>query len=347
MRPSAATLEVNLSALKANYRLLKQKHAAHVISAVVKANAYGLGVAGVSKTLWEEGCRDFFVATLDEAIELRAILPEANIGVFNGMFAGEEKEYAAHALLPVINTLEQLNRVSRLPYIIHVDTGITRLGLSASDMASVTQWPAGCVLVMSHLASSYDSSHPKNAEQLARFKEALNYFPGIKTSLSNSSGIFLPPEYHFDMGRPGCALYGINPANSAHGIVSVTTLSAPILQLRVLDRDEAVGYGSTYAAKKGSRIAIAGLGYSDGYFRSLGNGGHAYIEGYKVPLAGRVSMDMIAVDVSSVPEAVVKDTSRIEFINDKQTVGDIAAQCNTIGYEVLTRIGRRVQRLYR
>lgn len=347
MSLTAATLTVDLSALKANYELLKNKHAAHALAAVVKANAYGLGVSEVSKTLWAEGCKDFFVATLEEGIELRAVLPDAKIAVFNGMFAGQEKEYAAYNLMPVVNTLEQLSRISTLPYILHIDSGITRLGLSAPDIICVSKWPAGCQMMISHLACANDPTHPKNAEQLARFKEALKHFPGIKTSFANSSGLFLSPEFHFDIGRPGCALYGVNPVMGENPMQHVATLSAPILQLRTLDRDEDVGYGSTYAAKKGSRIAIAGLGYSDGYFRSLGDGGHAYVEGHKIPLAGRVSMDMIAVDVTSVPEAKLSATSRIEFINEKQTVGDIAAQCATIGYEVLTRIGRRVQRRYR
>lgn len=351
------TLEVNVSALRANYRLLKNYHAKNSIAAVVKANAYGLGIGEVALALWAEGCRDFFVATLEEGIDLRAILPEVRIGVFQGMFAGEEQEFSYHRLAPVLNDISQIERFVKSELrltckniMVHVDTGMTRLGLRESDLSHpvLTKLQTlNPVLVLSHLACANTPLHPKNSEQLERFNAALRYFPDAKASLANSAGIFLPPEFHFDIARPGCALYGINPVEGKNPMQHVATLSAPILQVRELDREETVGYGATADASKGSRIAIIALGYADGYFRMLGNQGFAYIAGHKVPLLGRVSMDMVALDVSFIPEQEIGENSRAEFINELQTVDDIAAQCGTIGYEIFTRIGRRVKRVYK
>lgn len=350
-----ATLSVDLSALKANYQLLKNRHAKQNIASVVKANAYGLGVTEVSKALAAEGCQLFFVATLDEAIELRNILPQADIAVFNGLFKGEEKDFLHHRIIPVANTVEQVERIQDSAcgiqgYMLHIDTGMTRLGLSQPDLESclprLLNPQFQILLLLSHLSCANDPSHPKNAEQLMRLKQAQALLPGITVSFANSSGHFLPDDYHFDMGRPGCALYGINPTAGTNPMRHVATLSAPILQIRTLDRDEDVGYGATCTARKDSRIAIAGLGYADGYFRSLGNRGHAFIAGHPVPMAGRVSMDMIALDISAVPEAILTAELRAEFINERQTVDAIAEQCDTIGYEVFTRIGRRVKRIY-
>lgn len=351
------TLEVNVSALRSNYSLLKTYHAKNSIAAVVKANAYGLGVGEVAVALWAEGCRDFFVATLEEAIDLRAILPEVRIGVFQGLFAGEEQEFSYHRLVPVLNDISQVERFvkSELRHtskqiMLHIDTGMTRLGLSESDLQNpvVAKLKGfGPVLVLSHLACANTPQHPKNSEQFTRFNTALKYFPEAKASLANSAGIFLPLEFHFDIARPGCALYGINPGEGRNPMQHVATLSAPILQIRELDREETVGYGAMAPASRGSRIAIIALGYADGYFRMLGNQGFAYIAGHKVPLLGRVSMDMVAIDVSAIPPQEIGENSRAEFINELHTVDDIAAQCNTIGYEIFTRIGRRVKRVYK
>lgn len=351
-QPNGVALDVDLSALAANYQLLKKRHAGGDIAAVVKADAYGLGVEAVSRTLWQEGCRDFFVATLDEAIELRGFLAQAGIAVFNGIFPGEEKDYQEHQLTPVLSSLEQVERwrnvASLSSAILHVDTGMTRLGLTHSDAEKLAaSLPnSGFALIMSHLACANEPEHPKNAEQLARFKAALQLFPGNKASFANSSGLFLSPEFHFDVGRPGCALYGITPVLDKNPMRHVATLSAPLLQIRELDRDETVGYGSTYQAKKGSRIAIAGMGYADGLLRTLSNQGFACIAGQRVPFAGRVSMDMIALDVSSIPEKRLNDKLRAEFINAEYTVSDVAAAAGTIGYEIFTRLGKRALRRY-
>jgi alanine racemase len=353
MKPTnCVTLEVSLGALAANYRLLQNRHAKKHIAAVVKANAYGLGVEAVSRVFWQEGCREFFVATLEEGIELREHLAQASIGVFQGVFPGEEKDFQHYGLTPVLNTPEQIERwqkvASLASAILHVDTGMTRLGLTHTELGKLAAKNANLnfAWVMSHLACANDPSDPKNQEQIDRFKMALKLLPGCKTSFANSSGLFLPEEFHFDMGRPGCALYGITPVETENPMRHVATLSAPILQIRTLDRDETVGYGSSYKAAKGARIAIVMLGYADGVLRALSNKGFAFIGGQKVPFAGRVSMDMVALDVSAIPENKLSLVGRADFINEKQTVNDVAALASTIGYEIFTRIGSRVRRIY-
>lgn len=352
MRP---ILTVNLSAIRTNYNMLKARHAAGNIASVVKADAYGLGAKEVANALWQEGCRNFFVATLEEAIELRASLPDGFIGVFLGLFSGEEVEYAKYNITPTLNDVSQVESFLKsdsfandTQMVIHVDTGMTRLGLSESELAKVslklkTLHPK---LLISHLACANTAQHPKNEEQLSRFRTALAYLDNAQASLANSAGVFLPQEYHFDMARTGCALYGINPAGGKNPMQQVVNLSAPIVQIRILDRDETIGYDATAKMKKSSHLAIAGLGYADGYSRLLGNIGHAYIAGYKVPVTGRVSMDLVALDVSDIPENILANINSAEFINNQQTVDDIAEACSTIGYEILTRIGNRVKREY-
>ena len=349
-----ATLTVNLSAIRANFRLLKNRHAKGSIAAVVKADAYGLGIKGIAPALWEEGCRTFFVATLDEGITLRKILPDARIGVFNGLLAKQEKKYLRYRLTPVLNDVGQVEcwekAAPTAPAMLHVDTGMTRLGLNASEVRKIASHhrdlPSVIGYLLSHLACSGEPEHPKNAEQLMRFRQTMQLLPRVRGSLCNSSGLFLPSKFHFDMARPGCALYGINPTNGDNPMQQVAMLSAPLLQIRTLERNETIGYGGTYKAAKGSRIAVAALGYADGWLRANGNNGFAFVEGHKVPLAGRVSMDMVALDISQIPPQLLTPKTRAEFINAEQTVDDIAKACNTIGYEIVTRIGARVEREY-
>lgn len=351
-----ATLTVNLAAVISNYNILKKRHAKNSVAAVVKAGAYGLGVVEVSRALWGVGCNDFFVATLEEAVELRLSLPQANISVFQGVFAGEEPEYINYRLTPILNDLGQLERfckiinsVGNIPVTIHVDTGMTRLGLNESDLKNLLLSRLNTKhkkIIISHLSCADIPAHEKNSEQLLRFNVALKYFPNVTASLSNSAGVFLPQEFHFDFARTGCALYGIAPNENETIMNHVATLSAPILQLRKIERGETVGYGATYTAKKGDVIATCAIGYADGYFRSLSNEGFAYVGGYKVPVIGRVSMDMVTLDLSNLSERQINETMHVEFINEKQTVNDIARQCDTIGYEIFTRIGSRVKRVY-
>lgn len=360
---SAATAIIDLDALCSNYRLLADKAAPAEASAVVKANAYGLGAAAVAKALAErEGCRWFFVATIEEGIELRKALPEANIGVFYG--ANHAEDAAAihqHGLIPVLNSLEQVaiwrgfaaNVDKRLPAIVQVDTGMTRAGMSLADAEQLAQDAsllAGFEIAyfMSHLACAEMLQHPLNVKQAARFKKLEALFPNAKFSFSNSSGIFLGSDFHKDLVRPGMALYGLNPTpDDRNPMRVVVTVQAPVLQLRTLAEEECVGYGATFKAPKGAKLALLGIGYADGLLRSLSNRGKAHINGYTVPIAGIVSMDLTVLDVSSVPEGVIKDGDMAELIGVHLDADKVAEMAGTIGYELFTSITSRVKRIYK
>jgi len=348
IKPFSSVLHVNLAAIAENWQLLASKLKSPAsCGAVVKANAYGTGVIPVSTALAKAGCTHFFVATLEEGIELRAALKE-KIYVFNGVAAGEEAEFLHHNLIPMLNTPEQVERWEKVnkPSALHLDTGMCRLGLTLTDVKNLTHPPSSS-LIISHLACADEPQHPENQEQLQRFEEMAALLPATPKSLCNSSGIFLGGNYHFDLVRPGCALYGINPTPDApNPMQAVATLTAPVLQIRHLDRDESVGYDATYRAKKGTRIATIGLGYADGLFRSLSNHMNLFIEGHKCPLVGRISMDMVMIDISSLPESLLKEGLRAELLGPHQPVDVLAEQAGTIGYEVFTRLGRRIVRVH-
>lgn len=345
MRPSPV-LTIDLAAVAANYRLLAQRFTGPECASVVKADAYGLGVDRVAPALAKAGCRTFFVATLEEGVKLRSILPEAHIFVFHGPYPGEEADYPAHRLLPVINSLPQYERWRNTgaPFALHVDTGMNRLGLSLLELQGLSG-PAPALL-MSHLACGNEPDHPLTSLQLERFLAAAQKFPGVPASLCNSSGIFLPESYHFSLARPGCALYGINPASGENPMHGVAKLTAPILQLRTLEKDEPVGYGATCILPRGSRVATVQLGYADGLLRSLSNHGFATISGIRTAFAGRVSMDMVMLDVSHVPESSLTTATEVEFLGASIPVDAMAEAAGTIGYEVFTRLGSRVSREY-
>jgi alanine racemase len=358
-----ATLTVDLAALCANYRLLKQRHAAGKVAAVVKANAYGLGMVPVATALAErEGCTVFFVATLSEAVTLREALPAAIIHVFAGPLKGEEADYAVHRLRPVLNSMEHLERwrafrqhtgeVSPLPAALHVDTGMCRLGLSMEDLPRLDPESlvreCGLTLLMSHLACASEPAHPLNAEQLRLFTEARRSFPALPASLANSSGHFLSHDFHFDLGRPGCALYGITPnPDLPNPMQHVATWSAPILQIRTIERDQPIGYGATRTVTRDMKVATVASGYADGLHRTASNVLAAWIEDHRCPMLGRVSMDLTCYDVTAVPDSVLEGADRVTLMGPQQPVDTLADAYGTIGYEVLCHLGGRVTPVYR
>lgn len=350
-----ATITVDLAAIAANYRLLQSRHAKKNVAAVVKADAYGLGVGPVALALRDAGCPAFFVATVEEGVALRSVIPDCPIYIFQGIGEGEGEVFIGHGLSPVLNSIEQMQRWVHLaekpPAALHVDTGMCRLGLSMSELheAMEKNLTARCHLnlLMSHLAAASEPQHPLNQEQLARFEAARKLLPGLPCSLANSSGHFLDTAFHYDLGRPGCSLYGITPNELLpNPMQPVAVLKGPILQVRHLDRDETIGYGGTVPVKKGMRIATVGLGYADGVLRNGSNrlGGH--IGDYAVPLLGRVSMDMTCFDVTDVPETLLAAEGYVTLIGPRQGVDRVAEICHTIGYEVFTRLGARVRRVY-
>ena len=359
-RLAGAVLTVDLAALQANYRLISNRlTGGATASAVVKADAYGIGIGPAATALWAAGARDFFVAHADEGVTLRRHLADARIHVLNGAHAGAEDAFREHGLIPALNCLGDVARWRAfcakagqpLPCVLHVDTGMCRLGLDRREYARVAADPSlldglDIQTVMSHLASA-DEDSPQNAEQLALFRDARARLPMGRASFANSSGVFLGPDYHFDLARPGVALYGVNPTPGCpNPMAQVVRLKAKILQVRDVDSTETVGYGATHRIAGPSRIATLPVGYADGYLRSLGNRATAYIGDYEAPLVGRVSMDLITIDVTTVPEAQCRPGMTVDLIGPRHTVDDLAAQAGTIGYEILTSLGRRYHRVY-
>jgi alanine racemase len=351
------TLEIDLSRLVANYALLRARFTGAECAAVVKANAYGLGVDAVAPALADAGCQSFFVATLQEAIQLRSLVPDRKIAVFHGVGEGEELAFINHQLIPILNSPQQIARWQKVadtqedrPAILHLDTGMARLGLTHAELLALPEdTPERCQLslIMSHLACSSDMEHPQNHAQLDQFIRAAERFPELPTSLCNSGGIFLGEAFHDDLARPGCALYGIHPGDAADSPMQpVVRLSAPIIQIRALDDEQPVGYGASQTLPKGAKLATVALGYADGIHRHLSHKLCGYIGGIKVPLVGRVTMDLLTFDISALTDEAMQKATRIEMMNEAQTVNDIAVAANTIGYEVLTSLGARVRREY-
>ncbi len=378
------TLNVNLAAIVANWQTLRAQFTGAETAAVVKADGYGLGAVEVSTALEKAGCHTFFVATLGEALELRQALPDVRILVLQGVLPGEEFAFAAHRLIPILNSTEQMARwkpvaaehihaVSAL----HIDTAMGRLGLQHDEFAALLKKDPDALsacrvsLIMSHFACAPDASHPLNARQLELFQSSLALAPGIPASLTNSGGIYLPKDYHFHLARPGCSLYGIAAQSPTveesrvafHGeprsvgglgvrppskLKQVAEWNSPILMTRVLEREQTVGYGATVTAAKGTRIATVASGYADGYLRHLSNKAVGYIGAHRVRLLGRVTMDMLCFDVTDVPESLLHEGAPLTLLGDRDgiRVDDVADAAETIGYEILTRIGNRVKRIY-
>ncbi len=359
MRTAPAILEIDLAAIAANYRLLVARAAGAEVAPAVKADAYGLGAARVAPVLAAAGARTFCVAQLDEALALRPLLPDARLQVLNGCLPGEERDFVAAGLVPVLNSLEQVRlwqaaaRAAgrRLPAVLHVDTGISRLGLPPEELALLRQDGAALAdlqleTVMSHLACSDELAHPLNAQQRERFLAASRLFPGVPRSLAASAGIFLGGDYLFDQVRPGYALYGGNPTVGVNPMRPVVTLRARILQVRRVDSPTTVGYGASHRVGGPTRLATLGLGYADGFFRALSNRGRLYLDGVPLPIVGRVSMDLTVVDVSALPEAKALPGTLLDVLGPAQDIDALAADAGTIGYELLTQLGRRYQRHY-
>jgi len=364
-------LQVDLDALRANWALLAARTAhATECSAVVKAEAYGLGLEAVIGAVRREGCRTFFTATLREAQRIRQTAPEATIYVLDGLLPGAAKSYAEAELRPVLSSWQEIEEWAtfcrdtrqQLPAAIHVDTGMNRLGLSLAELRERSNLPEPVAhfelaLVMSHLACADTPSHPLNARQKALFDEARSLLPEAPASLANSGGVLLGEEFHYDVVRPGIALYGGNPLEDGpNPMQPVIRLLARVLQVRDVQAGDTIGYGAAHTVTAPTRTATIAYGYADGYpramsVRALRSDAHvtptmATIGGTTAPLVGRISMDLVTLDVSSVPIDLVQRGSWVELAGNGITVDDLAARAGTIGYEILTNIGRRSHRIY-
>lgn len=370
-RLAGARLAIDLSALAENYRLLVRQAAPAKVAGVIKADAYGLGIEPVARALWRAGCRTFFVALPEEGIALRAVLRDAEIFVLNGLFGPEAAPaYAAHRLMPVLGSQSDLSCWEAFgwdgdrprPCAIHVDTGMNRLGLTADEAFAFAEENAltGALsprLLMSHMACADDPRHPLNRQQLESFQAVKRAFAEIDSSLSNSAATFLGPSFAFDMVRPGIALYGGAPVNGGENpMLPVVTAEARIVQVRHARAGETVSYGAHAKLDRDIVIAIASAGYADGYHRAgshagvplrgvVKEGAYGFTHGRRVPVLGRITMDLTMFDVTELGTAVAPG-DWIELFGTNIAVDDAAAAAGTISYELLTSLGRRYHRTY-
>ncbi len=359
MRGTAGTLTIDLDAIAANWRKLAERAQPAQCAAVVKANGYGLGAAEIARRLQAEGCRFFFVAHLEEAVRLRETVPDLPIVALNGLIPGQERDFVAHDVLPALNDLAQIDAWRqlaqalgrRLDAVVHIDTGMNRLGLGAADVETLARDRGRLeslrpLLWMSHLACADIQDHPLNLEQRDRFLSALAALPQATASLANSSGIFLGSAWHHDLVRPGAALYGINPVPWAENPMRpVVTLSGKIVQIHKVDTGNSVGYGAEWRATRDSRIATVAVGYADGYLRSLKERSFVFLKGQRLAVVGRISMDLITVDVTDAA-APVAPGDEVELLGPHIGVDELGERAGTIGYEILTQLGARHHRRY-
>jgi len=371
---AASILRIDLGALAANYaRLAAEPGPGVCCAAAVKGDAYGLGLETVAPVLARAGCRHFFVARLDEAVALRRILPRVRIYLLDGLLPGSEDELYAHRLVPVLGQIAEIEAwarqarrmETRLPAAIQVDTGMARLGLGPEeiDRLAADGMPGALALrlVMSHLAAADAPAAESNDAQRRRFEAARARLPRAPASLANSSGLFLGPAYHFDMVRPGAAIYGVNPTpGRANPMQPVVTLQARLLQIRDLPAGTPVGYHGDFVTARPSRIGTVATGYADGYPRAAAGRARAIVAGREVPVVARISMDMLALDLTDLEPGDLEPGEPafagrtplargqlVDLLGPAYTVDDLATAAGTIGYEILTGLGRRHHRSYR
>jgi alanine racemase len=362
---SPGILTVDLDAIVANWRKLEKTAVPAECAAVIKADAYGCGVEAVARALAGAGCKTFFVATLDEARAAREALPSAELYMLDGFFQNCGDAFAKLNCRPVIGDLNELAEwdvfCRRSGWsggaAIHIDTGMNRLGLTLVEangiVPRINAGDHGITLVMSHLACAESVNHPLNAKQVATFREIASLYSGVPASLANSSGIYLGPQFQFDMVRPGAALYGVNPTPEADNPMQpVVDLKARIVQLRNVERGDSVGYGGTWTARRPTKLAIVSTGYADGYFRAASasdgtRGAEVIVAGKRCPVAGRISMDLMAIDITDLPDKTARRGHMVTLIGEGITVDELAHHFGTIGYEVLTSLGTRYARIYK
>lgn len=369
-RIAGGRLTINLDALVANYVLLRNKSGRATCAAVVKADAYGLGAIQVVSALWNAGCDTYFVAVPEEGFALKRAFPKATIYLLNGIHGASIASVAEGELVPVLSSLEQIElwadywkrHGSRRPCAIQVDTGMNRLGLSVEEALAfrarnMKEHVVTPMLIMSHLACADEPNHPLNASQLESFQKVADTFDDIDSSLAASAGIFNGPDFLFDITRPGIALYGGEAVNGTQSALkTVVTLDARIVQIRHAKKGETISYGAKHRLERDSKIAVVSVGYADGYPRAGSSAGvalraaapkgaHGFIAGKKVPLLGRVTMDLCMFDVTDISDQKLGD-GWIELIGENILLDDAARAAGTIGYELLTGLGPRYERQY-
>ncbi len=357
----SAVLTIDMAALADNYRLFQSKVGnTRTVAGVVKADAYGLGLSAVVEKLTELSCPQFFTATLEEALSVRKINQSADIAVLGGLYIGAEDIYVQHNITPVLNTLDDIQRwqktavekQTKLPAIIHYDTGMNRLGLSQEEGKTLINDKSmiegtDVRFIMSHFVSADEADHPLTRKQAHDFANFVQHFPNARKSLANSSGLFRSESFFYDMVRPGYSLYGGNPTPETDNPVKpVVSLSARILQIRHCKKGESIGYGASYKFDQDTKTATVALGYADGFLRSASNKAALYWNGQPCPVIGRVSMDLVTVDLSSLSGPAPVQGDGLEVLGKHQGVDDLATAAGTIGYEILTSLGSRYRREY-
>jgi alanine racemase len=358
-----ARLTINLGAVTANWLTLRRLSGRARAAAVLKADAYGLGAEQVGTALLRAGCRDFFVATPDEGVRLRSILPEVRIYVLSGLWPGVEETIFNSDLIPVINSIEQLGVLMAIcgdhRYALHIDTGMNRLGLTMEEAAEASRMPdRKPLLVMSHLTSPDHRDQSMNLRQLESFQQVARLFEGIESSLSSSAAIPLGDDFHFDLTRPGIGLFGgLDLEGPSARLLPVATAEARILQVRHVRKGETASYGATHTFDRDSRVATVAAGYADGWHRSMsgsgvplrasvGAGAQGFVAGHIVPIIGRITMDLTLLDVSDIPEHLVAPGDYVEVFGEHISLTAAAHAAGTISYELLTSLGKRYARRY-
>ncbi len=354
-------LIIDLDAVAHNYRaLITQLKEGAICAAVLKANAYGMGIKEVAQRLYHEGCRHFFVALISEGIELMSILKkDAEIFILNGLRKGDEDIYAHFNLIPVLGDPHQIHiwnsfcerKGKCLKAVLHFDTGMTRTGLPSKAVQNLGVLQVSnmeIVCVMSHLVCTYQPDHPMNEMQRLNFETLKKKFPFAKASLANSGGFMLGQKYHMDMIRPGLAFTGCPTAvpKGFYKYKPAIKAFAQILQINEIQAGESVGYDATFVANRTSRIATLGVGYADGYFRNLSNKGEVFFNGHKLPIVGRISMDLMTIDVTSLDPQTIHPGDWVELFGDNIPLHEVAEKAGTISYELITRLGSRFERFY-
>lgn len=322
-----------------NWRFFRKLAPSAAVAAVVKADGYGLGAEDAALALARAGARTFFTATSAEALAVRGALGEGpQVFVLNGPFAEDVAHFGAAKLIPVLNSLEQIRLWSaRGPAALHIDTGMNRLGIGPEELphAAIALKDASLTFVMSHLACASAPSHEKNTAQRRRFIDAATLFPKAPLSLAATAGTLIGPDYHFDLVRPGIGLYGSGGLDTGNpNLAAAATIEAPILQVRDVEPGETFGYGATFTASKKMRTATVAVGYADGMLRSLGGRGYGVLGGVKRPILGRISMDLVIIDVTDCAEAAPGEM--VEFLGPNAPLDEVAALAGTLSYEVLT-----------
>lgn len=356
---SLSYLTVNLEGVVENYQKIQNFIGNRSLSAVVKANAYGIGAVEVAKALFNHGCFEFYVSSIDEAIDLRQNLPSAIIYVLHGVNKGEEYYFLEHKIIPVLNSLEQLNLWNNLaknlnvhlPANLFFDTYMYRLGFANKDYQSIKNCLSENNLdiryIMSHLSCADNKTHPQNQKQLKAFKEIIKEFPGYKTSFCNSDGIFLGKEFQeFDQVRLGIGLYGLATHSKELDLKHVLQLHSEIIQLRDITEEGQIGYSATENVKSSMKVAVVAIGYADGYFLRSGKNLPVWIAGQKVNMIGLTSMDLVTVDVSGIPEKKLSVGQEVEIFGENISIETVAKMADTIKYGILTSLGTRIKKKY-